>query len=454
MRSPAARLRHAICSTLLLSACAVLPAALFACSEGTAENLGGQDGNLPAGNGNEVGPGNNANDANQPANPNGEVPTGNANSANNANVPVTVSPNVPLEPNGPAVQFLGRFDTATDDGLHTMAWPSSQILLGFEGTKLTVTLNSLDKRNYGGRRQYPYVASTVDGGAEATYKLADGSAQYVVAQNLTPGHHVVRLTLRTEAQVGRVGYVSAVSDGNLSYTPPVTRRRLEFLGDSGLCGYGADGTHPCDFSDVTENAAVAFPNLVGLTLGAEVRNLSYSGKGLVTNRDNVDDAYKTLPILWQRTLPYDDPDAAWDANTWKPQAVVLVTGGNDYFNEIPDATTFVGTVSSFVTKLKTVYPGVVVFTAVSPMVRDDGNPKSQPGASATKRATAIAYMKQVVTNAADPNVRYLDIPGPDVDDPNTALGANGYGCDQHMNDVTHRKIAASVAASLKTQLGW
>lgn len=460
MRPIVARSRRASGTFAILLACAAATAVGVSCSQKGGETPGGPS---PLGSSSEgVGGGNGVTPA--PAGGGNGNSNGNSNSASGptggvggGNDPVVSPSPVAQAPNGPAVQYIGRFDVETNPNLPTMAWPSSQLLVGFDGTKLTVTLNSLDQKNYSGVRQHPYVAATVDGGNETVYKLADGTSAYVVAQNLPAGHHVVRLTLRTEAQVGRVGFVGAASDGKLTYTPPVAQRRIAFLGDSGLCGYGADGNWnltSCGFSDATENGAVAFPNLVGLMLGAEVQNLSYSGKGLVENRDMVDDAEKTLPVLWGRTLPYDDPDAAWDPNRWRPQVVVLVTGGNDFYNEIPNASLFVNTVKAFVTKLKATAPGVVVFTAVSPMLRVDGNPESDPTGAAGKRTTAIAYMQRAATESADPNVRYLDIPGPDTDDPNSPLGANGFGCDQHLNAVSHRKVAASVSAAIKASMGW
>lgn len=380
--------------------------------------------------------------------------SGNATTAQNQNQGTAAqqgnavaSPNVVAQqPNGPAVQFLGRFDTVTDPNLTTMAWPGTQIRIGFDGTKLAVTLVAPDAATYDGVAQNCWISASVDGGNETLYKLPQGRATYTLAQNLPTAHHEARITLRTEAQMGRVSFVSATTDGKLSYTTPVPTRRIEFVGDSGAAGYGADGNYPCTFSAATENALVAYPMVVGQLLGAEVRDLSFSGKGLVQNRDMVSDAYKTLPVLWQRTLPFDNPYVVWDANAWRPQVVVLITGGNDFYVDVPDATTYAGKVNDFIAILKAAYPGVRIYLGASPMLRDDSHP--------TQRETAIGYLKSIATAAGDPNVLYLDIPGPDLNDPNAVLGANGFGCDEHPSPATHRKVAQSIAATLKAQLGW
>ena len=360
--------------------------------------------------------------------------------------------------NGAAIVYHGRFDLVTDPNLPTMSWPGTEMVFGFLGSKLTVTLGAPDPATYSGVTQGLFMAYAVDGGNTQPIQLAAAPTPYVLAQNLPQGQHFVRLAKMTEAQFGRVMFYGATTDGTMTYTPPASTRRLEFVGDSGTAGYGELGTYPCTFTTTTENGDAAYPALVGRLLGAEVHNISYSGKGLVQNRDVVNDAYKTMPILWQRTMPLDDPYVLWDANQWRPQAVVATVSGNDVYASIPTQAIFAQKIDGFATALRAAYPQALILFTVSPMLRTND---PHPG----QRATIISYLQAAVAQAADANVQYLAVAqdngfngsncattGCDASDAN-CLGSC-LGCDDHMYPPTHAIVADTIATALKSKLGW
>jgi lysophospholipase L1-like esterase len=367
------------------------------------------------------------------------------------------------QPNGPAIAFRGRFDTVTNANVAGMSWPGTEMAFGFRGTRLSVTLEAPDKGSYDGAAQALYMAYAVDGGNAQVLKLATGKSDYVLAQSLPEGQHTVRLAKMTEDQIGRVLYHAVATDGAMTYTPPVSGRRIEFVGDSGTAGYGALGTYPCSFSSATESADVAYPALVGRLLDAEVHNCSYSGKGLLENRDYVGDAEKTLPVLWQRTLPRDDPYVLWDANAWRPQAVIALVSGNDVYHGgagvVPSQEQFTQKVGGFIKQLRAAYPQALLMFGASPMLRSN-----DPGVG--QRATAIARLKATVAAAGDANVQFIDLPqdngfnGNNCGDANCLLEANSTclgsctGCDSHPTPYTHSLVASSIAATLKAKLRW
>jgi lysophospholipase L1-like esterase len=356
----------------------------------------------------------------------------------NTSGPAT-TPNVIIPPaNGPALRFIGRVDAATDSNGPILAWPGTQILIGFKGTMLVVNLAELDQINYNGKRQSNYFGVSIDGGATSKIKLGPTTTSYAVATGLPDAQHQVVLTKLTEAQMGRTQYLGCKTDGALTYTPPISTRHIEFIGDSGTAGYGADGVSPCTFSAATENAALAYPSVVGNALTAEVHNIAFSGKGIVQNRDMEGDNYKTLPVLWERVTPGDTNITEYNPKTWVAQAVVMTIGGNDFYAGVLDQKTFSSRLVPFIKQIQTGYPNVHVYVGVSPMLRNDAHP--------TQRETGIAYVKGIVATLADNNVHYLDLP--------QDLGANGYGCDQHMSPGTHKAEAAFIAPILKAQLGW
>ncbi|RYF37748.1 MAG: hypothetical protein EOO38_25760, partial [Cytophagaceae bacterium] len=209
---------------------------------------------------------------------------------------------IPPAAQGEAIRLIGRFDVSNPNN-PTMGWPGSQIVIGFIGTRLSVTLSVPRQGFYAGSPNNSFVSVSVDGGALTSYEIKTGTQTYTFANALTSGQHTVVISKRTEAQIGLIQFIGAQTDGNLTFTPAPLGRRIQVVGDSGPAGYGTDGMNPCGFTSKTENADLAFPAVAGRLLNAEVHNLSYSGKGIVQNRDMQNDAYKTLAVLWERTLP-------------------------------------------------------------------------------------------------------------------------------------------------------
>lgn len=366
------------------------------------------------------------------------------------------------QPNGPAIALRGRFQYEVGSpNVPIMSWPGTEIVFGFRGSKLTVSLAATDPATYDGAAQAIYMAYAVDGGNTQTLKLSASKSDYVLAQNLAAGQHTVRLAKMTEAQLGRVWFYGATSDGALTYTPPASGRKLEFVGDSGTAGYGTLGTAPCSFSAATEDADVAYPAVVGRALNAESRNISYSGKGLIQNRDVVNDAYKTMPVLWQWSSPREDDnvqDPNWDFSQWKPQAVIAVVSGNDVYASIPTQSMFDAKVGGFIKSLRAAYPQAVLFFGVSPMLRSNDPRTGQ-------RTTAIASLKSTIAAANDANVVFIELPqdngffgtncGTDctATDP-TCLGSVCVGCDSHMTPYTQSLVANAIVSTLRAKLKW
>jgi lysophospholipase L1-like esterase len=383
---------------------------------------------------------------NQPvAGGNTPTPATNPNGAGNTNVAVPV-------PRGPATRIVGRADTVTDSNGPMIAWPGTQVVIGFVGTQLTVNLVEVDTTRYDGQSQNNFFDVSVDGVAGTRIKLTQAASSYQVARGLPNAQHTVVLTKRTEGQVGRVLFRGATTDGKLTDTPGAQERRIEFVGDSGTAGYGADGNAPCDFTAATENANVAYPMVVGSMLNADVHSISYSGKGIVQNRDMVNDNYKVLPVLWSWTLPVDRDQTDWKPATWVPQAVVMTIGGNDFFTQILPEATFNAALVKFIKQVQAAYPGVHVFVGVSPMLRDDnftGDP-AEPGtwtlAGDRRRTAGVKYAKDAVASLADARVHYLDLPYDD--------GSRRFGCDMHMSPATHKFMATPIVAALKAALAW
>ncbi|HET6343860.1 MAG TPA: SGNH/GDSL hydrolase family protein, partial [Myxococcota bacterium] len=340
---------------------------------------------------------------------------------------------------GPNLRFVGRFDTG-DPNAPSAAWPGSQIVAGFTGSAITVTLEETEQHTYQGQAVNNYYDVFIDGGDAQKIKLNPGKQVYKLAEGLSAGPHTIRLFKRTETQIGitRFWGFAFPSGGGLAPGPGIPERRIEFVGDSGTAGYGADANVTlqtmCTFSASTESATISYPAQTAALLQADHTNISYSGKGLVQNRDPVNDAVKTLPVMWERTFADAQPEVPWDHSKWQPQAVVLTVGGNDFFASFPPEAQYTSTTVAFLKRIWQVYPKAHVFMMVSPMIRD------------RERPTATRYAQSVASSAGDERAHYIDVP--------TDTGANGYGCDMHLTPKTNAITAQAIAEAIRPVLGW
>ncbi len=89
-----------------------------------------------------------------------------------------------------------------------------------------------------------YFNVTVDGVQQAAkLVVTGGSTDYPVAVNLAAGAHVVELEKRTESIFGVVRYEGfTFPNGGVLLGPPARlTRRIEFLSDSTVDGFGVEG---------------------------------------------------------------------------------------------------------------------------------------------------------------------------------------------------------------------
>lgn len=436
-----------------LWACALVALAFVAPSCQTREPAGGNtDESTPGvepGNANEIKPGE-PNVTSPLGEPNVAVPpsTGNGNVAQTPNAGV-----VPIATVNPNLRFVGRFDTSDSAG-PIMSWPGSKIVAGFSGTSVTLNIRAIDQQTYYGIGNVDnYLDVSIDGGSPNVVRVPQQSSSFALAKGLAPGNHTLVVTKRTEGQIGSLQFSGLTLDAGATLVPgPAPRtRKLQFIGDSGTVGYGADGNWAatrCSFTPLTENAPVAYSMVTGDLLGADVHLIGNSGKGIYQNRDTVNDAVTTLPVLWTMTSadsfaqPNDANAAVWKQGNFVPDAVVVIVGGNDFAASTPSAANYNKVAVAFLRNLRAAYPNAWIYVAISPMLDAPVQGETRPSTS----EVGIQYAKAMVTTVADPKVSYLSLA---LDD-----GSRGVGCDFHMNAATHRLTAQVIAAAIAKDLNW
>jgi lysophospholipase L1-like esterase len=129
------------------------------------------------------------------------------------------------------------------------------------------------------------------------------------------------------------------------------------------------------------------------------------------------------------------PGSAWNFS-WKPDAVVINLGTNDFAKGDPGQP-YLNAYESFVADLRTHYPSATIFVVIGPML------------SGTALTTARGYLDDVVKarkDAGDSRIQQIPIDPQDQ--------ANGLGCDYHPSIATHALVGKALAAGIKTALEW
>lgn len=289
-----------------------------------------------------------------------------------------------------APKLIGRFAHPPETpGEALFDWSGNSITVRFQGTsKITVKL-----RLPGEIPQDQLFTFVVDDRPPATRQItvkedANGvptlepEERYDIV-DLDPNvPHEVVIYKNTEAQKGAVIFKGFDLHGGALLPPTRRPRRIEFIGDSIMCGYGNEGKHAtCPFEvkvrdardahgdvmiddasgepiavsvPITENQYLSFTSIAARELDADSVTICWSGKGvyknykeryLVANGEFVRDAAGnrqvdpestvTVPELWEtRTIASDGEDYAWDfaaeGPDEKPQVVVISLGTNDF----------------------------------------------------------------------------------------------------------------------------
>jgi lysophospholipase L1-like esterase len=323
------------------------------------------------------------------------------------------------------VRLVGRMDLRDGKGPR-FAWSGSGIIARFSGTELHVRFSS---------GQYTVL---VDGVLQP--KLVASGALQSVARGLPPGIHCVEVYRRTEANLGEAQFLGLeVGGGELLPPPPPPERRIEIVGDSISCGYGnegADESYP--FSADTENHYLSYGAIACRNVGAELITVAWSGKGLVRNYgEDLERGSDPLPTYYERALP-ERADSQWDFSKWQADAVVINLGTNDFSTEGgPSRERFEAAYFALIRTIRGKYPKAWVLCTNGPVLE---------GPELSRVRLYIRSVVDSVRAAGDLKVTAFEL--------TPQAAADGYGCDWHPSQATHRKLAAQLTAVLESTLGW
>jgi lysophospholipase L1-like esterase len=319
-------------------------------------------------------------------------------------------------------------------------WPAVYFETAFTGSALFLAFDD----------PYNEYRLAVDQGNPITMKQPGKNIFKITG--LSQKRHIVRLEKVTES-IGEVGafngfYIEQdkIGQGRPAKLPPPRQRQIEFIGDSGMTGYGIrSSTRQCTQEEVRlrSDSQIAYPALVAKHFGADYQVNAISGRGMVRNYGGIVPGYTTAQlypyIFLDKTVP------AVNAK-WQPQIIVVALGDNDFSTPLKAdekwknqgeliADYFIS-YDRFLSELHRRNPKANLII----LWPDDDNLKDTPSKEAfnSGKAKVTGTAQKLGFSVAEFNL-YQDITLEDS------------ACDYHSSVTDHQKIKARVIAYLASQ---
>tara|TARA_B100000809_G_scaffold193813_1_gene192880 strand:+ start:29863 stop:30945 length:1083 start_codon:yes stop_codon:yes gene_type:complete len=214
------------------------------------------------------------------------------------------------------VYYEGRVAKNKDIGAAEIYWPGSSVSLQFEGMSISAILDDEKGENY--------FTVVVDGLETSVLHLSKGKKQYVLADSLAKGKHIVELHKRNDWGYGKTLFYGYEVAGDKTFPLETKKMFIELYGDSITVGYANEVTSGKDRStgDVTNNYS-AYGAVTARNLNAEYSCIAHSGIGIMVSWHDL--------IMSEEYDRFDPSDATirWDFTKKQPDVVVINLFQND-----------------------------------------------------------------------------------------------------------------------------
>jgi len=252
-------------------------------------------------------------------------------------------------------------------------WPGIYFEAGFTGHDLDIAFNT---------DEYNRFRLIIDG---KPYAVIDAPAFVYKVTGLKGEKHTVRMEKMTESQDYVADFHGFHALGGKVWPLPAKARQIEFIGDSGVVGYGnLSETRECTDEEHRMRTDVhqAWGPLTAKHFDADYEVNAYSGFGVVRAYGGLYPKAPPLPELYKYAL-FEEPRPPVKDPLWHPQIIVIELGGNDFSAPVKpgekwaddDAlkADFETSYVAFVKRLRTQNPNAFILLAEvqGPTVRDE-----------------------------------------------------------------------------------
>ena len=315
-----------------------------------------------------------------------------------------------ISSHNPLIRYTGRVDFSRP-GKVCFDWPGIFLETSFEGT-------SCDMRMKGAGESFDVF---LDGENVKVLKTDSLEKTYELFSGLKDTVHSLRVAKRYEVEGKIPEFEGLLIDNGKKLCPLLSppRYRIEFIGASGLNGFGNEAKSIyCEDVRDSSDSYYSFGPVAARELGAEYFVLAVTGKGMVRNWGSpFITSQNAFPVYYSRKIR-SMPESVWHPHKWIPHVVVISLGTNDFSTRpYPPRALFIYTYRSFLQTVYQNYPGVDIVCLTS-----------------DKEPVRTVVKEMVAQEVASGNSRihflsYKPIP------------FRERGCDWHPNVVAHRKIA-------------
>ena len=318
-----------------------------------------------------------------------------------------------------------------EDGSATIVWSGSTATICFRGADASVDLTD------SGQNQF---AVLIDEKLRREKLIPEGGREKLeLVRGLERGEHTIQLVRLTEASFGQTQIHGFILDQYAEALPPPKSSvsKIVIYGDSISAGYGVEGIdEKCGFSPETENYLLTYGAIAARAAGAEVTNISWSGKGVFTNRGSQTDTVP-LPELFNLALPRDPSSKIENEEA---DLVLINLGTNDFAPEVKDVTPFTESYKTFVSKVRAMHLNAEILLTVGPLLSDEWPEGKQ--ALSKVRKTLMAEM-EVRKASGDEKVHVLEF--------RRVQPNEGWGCDFHPSKKTHHRMARELLGKIQSE---
>lgn len=329
----------------------------------------------------------------------------------------------------PRIGVMGR--VFANEGELEFGYPGVTVRVCFTGSALALVGSSNNGRSR--------IAVVVNGVRVSDVTLPQSATEIAVWRRNGAEEQAstcVELVHQTETWIGIVKLSAVRVAGELVQSEPFPERKLLFIGDSVTCGEAVARKPTCSKDPTFWDALDSYGVLAAKQLGAQVELVCYGGRGVVRDWQGRADTLNG-PQFFPLVIP-DERHLQANLAAYQPHAIVVSLGTNDFnlsLGAFPARLPFVRTYAEFLRTLLSVYPGAAILLTEGAIVADDADSRA--------KSVLREYLQAVVSEVNATSVAYM---------PSTHYP--GDTCDSHPTDRQHAAMAAEVATTIASKLGW